>query len=164
MKKILLIVMLLVTMAGCSAVPTFETLGNIPHGPSGAQTPAQVLLELPEEAVEDVFAGEEETLYTCRDYAIAMKTLSAGDLSGTIKSLSGYDKTQLTVMETSSDQASRYDWVWTSTGEEGDLLGRAAVLDDGRYHYCLWVMAPAGKAGELAQEWNALFSSFRLEQ
>jgi hypothetical protein len=48
-------------------------------------------------------------------------------------------------------------------GESGQLVCRAAVLDDGNYHYCLTAVAPAANAGELSEQWNALFASLRLE-
>ncbi len=162
MKKLCMIALLMCLLTGCSDVATFETLGNIPQQPSQLGTPAQVLLELPEGAAEDVFSNE-ETLYSCQDYTICVQTLSAGNLSGTMKALSGYEREQLTVMQTVAGKADRYEWVWTSVGEDGDLVGRAAILDDGRFHYCLSVLAPACKSGELMEEWNELFSTFRLE-
>ena len=42
-------------------------------------------------------------------------------------------------------------------------MGRAAVLDDGRYHYVLTVQADAARSGELTETWNQLFSGFSLE-
>ncbi len=163
MKKIVIIILMLCLLAGCSDAATFETLGNIPQQPSTEPVRQQVVLELPEEAAEDVFSGEEETLYVCQDYTISLKTLSSGDLSGSIQGICGYEKEKLTVLESSVGELARYDWVWTSAGEAGDLVGRAAILDDGNYHYCLTVLAPAEESGELAKQWNALFRSFRLE-
>ncbi len=163
MKKCWLFALLAVLLTGCSAVQTFETLGSISH--AGGQTPAQaqVSLELPQEAAQDVFQGEQETLYACDDYTISLRTLTSGDWKATVQTLSGYSADRLTVLESASGQANRYDWVWTAAGEEGDMVCRGAMLDDGSYHYCLCVMAQADKAGQLSQEWNELFGSFHLE-
>ncbi len=163
MKKSWFIILLTLLLCGCSAVETFETLGSISHQSASTPAQAQVGLTLPEDAAEDVFQGEQETLYSCEDYSISLQTLDSGDLKSTIQSLSGYSPDKLTVVESASGTATRYDWVWTAVGEEGDMIGRGAVLDDGSYHYCLCVMASAEIAGSLTGEWNELFGSFHLE-
>ena len=90
-----------------------------------------------------------------------MQTCPAGNLNDTIRKLTGFDKEQLTVMETEQDGAKRYDFVWAAAGEDGERLGRAAILDDGSYHYCLSVLRDA--QGEKSQVvWSEVFSSFGL--
>ncbi len=164
MKKILFILTVLLCLTGCGSVQTWETLGSIPQSKPSIPPKVPVALILPEEASEDVWASGEETMYTCDGYNIYMRTFSAGDLSGTIQTLSGYKPDQLTVMKSTVGEAERYDWVWSAVGAEGDMVCRGAVLDDGNYHYTLCVMADYAAAGSLAQEWNDLFGSFRLEQ
>ncbi len=163
MKKSWIIVVLSLLLTGCSGTPTFETLGTIAHQSTTVPAKAQVMVELPQDAAEDVFQGEAQTIYSCENYTITMQTLQGGDLKATIRTLSGYEPDQLTVMESVSGKADRYDWVWTALAEEGDMIGRGAVLDDGNFHYCLCVMAKAEDAGELAEQWNTLFRSFHLE-
>ncbi len=163
MKKIILIFLIMCLLSGCGSVQTFETLGNISLQPPTQALQANVLLELPEDASEQVWEGEQETMYTCEEYTIILKTMASGDLKTTVQTLSGYDPEKLTVLETVSGKANRYDWVWTAVADEGDIIGRGAVLDDGSFHYCLCVMADAKVAGQLQQEWNELFSSFLLE-
>ncbi len=162
MKKCWIILGLLVLLTGCTG-PALETLGSVPQQPATEASQAQVLLELPQTAVTDVFGSEEDTLYICEGYILSMKTLPAGDMTATVKDLSGYDPGQLSLVESASGQADRYDFVWTSAAEEGDMVGRAAIIDDGAFHYCLWVYAQAEEAGGLAEEWNRLFGSFYLE-
>ncbi len=162
MKKCWIFVLALCLLSGCAA-PTFETLGPIPQRPATQSSQAQVLLELPQGAVADVFGSEEETLYTCDGYSIYMQTLPSGDLKATVQAVSGFDPESLSVMESASGKADRYDFVWTASAEQGDMLGRAAVIDDGAYHYCLWVLSSAQDAGSLGEEWNRLFASFYLE-
>ena len=69
---------------------------------------------------------------------------------------------ELTVVKTGTTGNLRYECVWTSAGEGGDAVGRAAVIDDGSYHYCLTVMATEEEAPQLRNTWQALFDSFTL--
>ena len=56
----------------------------------------------------------------------------------------------------------RYDFVWASAGENGDMLGRAVILDDGNYHYCLSVQRPADPEKTSQVVWSQVFQSFSL--
>ena len=44
-------------------------------------------------------------------------------------------------------------------GETGDRLGRAAILDDGNYHYCMYAIRDQGDTDIV---WRDVFSSFSL--
>ena len=161
MKKwILLFCCLLLT--GC-ARPTFETLGDIPHQQVDAPVSRKILLELPEEAVQAVWESDGEAMYLCEDYTVHLQTLSGGDLNATIRSLSGFDRKNLTVLESRCGDHDRYEWVWTAVGEGGDELCRCVVLSDGDFHYALTVSAAADTVGMLTEQWNSLLSSFCLE-
>ncbi len=161
MKKCVVILLASLLLSGC-AVQTFETLGGISHDSPTDAAMLQVMVELPEEAIKPVFSSQQETIYECNDYTLGLYTYTAGDLSATIKSLSGYDARHLTVLETAADGKKRYDWVWTAVGEDGDMICRAAILDDGNYHYCMCVSAQSEDAGSLTEQWNNLFGSFRI--
>ncbi len=163
MKKIGWIFLILLLLTGCAGQQTFETLGTVPHQSPSTPQQAQVMVQLPEDAAQDVFQGEAETVYVCDGYTICLQTFPSGDLKTTIQNLCGYDPEKLTVMESTSGAADRYDWVWTALADEGDMIGRGAVLDDGNFHYCLYVMAKAADAGNLSEQLNGLFRSFHLE-
>lgn len=163
MKKIWLIVGMMVLLAGCSSVETFETLGDISH--ISATEPAQrkVMLTLPADAALDAAIQDPgASMYACDGYTMVLQMFDAGDMEATIRALSGFSPKDLTVMESVCGDHIRYDWVWTAAAEEGDLVCRGTVLDDGNYHYTLCVMAQAATAGELTQAWNDLFASFCL--
>lgn len=162
MKKFILVLFCSFLMTGCQATQTFETLGPVQHQADVAPAMAEVQLSLPETADTAVFQEQGNTLYHCEGYTLMVQTYASGDMTATIKSLSGFSPERLTVLETAAEEHKRYDWVWTATGEGGDVLCRAAVLDDGNYHYCITAMAPAQQAGELTEEWNTLFRSFNL--
>ena len=83
----------------------------------------------------------------------------SGDLAKTIKDLTGQAKEDLQVIKTVHDLYERYDFVWTAAGEQGHRLGRAVILDDGEYHYCMSVLRDAGDSMVV---WQDVFSSFTL--
>lgn len=160
MKKMIWLLMLMLMLAGCSE-PVYETMGNVEHVGQVQGGLRQVFLDMPEDASVLTGSGT-DVLYICRDYTMSLQNLPAGDIGGTIRTLCGYDPAQLTVIESRCGDHKRYDWVWVAAGEEGEVLCRGAVLDDGSSHYSLCVSADAKLAGELNTDWNALFDSFCL--
>ena len=124
--------------------------------------PRQVLLEIPDEAAAQAIQSKDGTLYLCDGYEITLQIMAAGDLNRTMRSLTGFDSDALTMIETGMTEAARYECVWTAAGEGGDMVGRAVVLDDGAYHYCVTVMAGAEEAGSLRDTWQTLLNTFAL--
>lgn len=162
MKKWVWILTAALLLTGCAAKETMETVADVyeelPDSPA-----AQMVCELPEDAVVSAMEvdGKGE-LYFCDGYTVTLQTLHAGDLDATLREVTGFSREKLTVMETTQDGGKRYDCVWSCAGEGGDQVGRAAILDDGSYHYVLAVMAPEENAGALTDTWQALLDSFRL--
>ena len=161
MKKLVFLIIVGLMLAGCSE-PVYETLGEVQHVSATQPQLRQTVLALPEDAAMLTASGG-DMLYSCDGYTMSLQSLPAGDLTTTVRTLSGYEPAQLTILETLCDDHTRYEWVWTSAGETGDVVCRGAVLDDGNYHYCLTVSADAEKAGALNQVWTDLFRSFCLE-
>lgn len=162
MKRILLMIMLsALALAGCGASETFETISDV-YVVSASAEPRTILLELPEEAASPAMeSGDTAQVYLCDGYAVMLEILPAGDLDRTLRTLTGFSADELMLIQT-GDGVQRYDCVWSSQAEEGDMIGRAAVLDDGQYHYTLSVLAEAELAGELESTWNMLFAGFAL--
>ena len=158
MKKFIWMVLLAALLTGCTAEETLETVSDEWVVPVMAQ-PREVSVRLPEDTVAPVLEQDGRRLYMGRDYEIMLETLSSGDLSATIRSLCGYEQDQLTVLETRQGDYSRYDFVWTMAGETGDRLGRAVILDDGEYHYC---MSAIRDQGDTQIPWRDVFGSFSL--
>lgn len=162
MRKFVLFLGLLFLLSGCSAAQTFETLGPVMHQSEQLPVISAVELALPDSAVAQTFGSDTEQFYECEGYTVLRQTYLSGDFDRTVRQLSGFSPENLTVLESGEASAKRYDWVWTAVGDSGDLVCRAAVLDDGNYHYCICAIAPAADAGALNAEWNRLFASFRL--
>lgn len=158
MKKVWVICFASLFLTGCTAADTWETVADEPDAVVMA-VPAEVSLELPDRAASPVLSSDTQKVYLCEDYEIILENHTAGDLSGTVRSLTGFEREALTVIKTSQETADRYEFVWACAGEKGERLGRAVILDDGQYHYCLSVLRDLeSDPGEL----ESLFASFRL--
>lgn len=161
MKKVILLIVLAALLTGCGGKETLETISDELVVPVMAQ-PEEILVNLPGEAAMPAMESDTGRMYLANDYEIYIQTLESGDLEKTIQTLSGYEKEDLTVMQTASDGVDRYEFVWTCMGETGERLGRAVVLDDGNYHYTMTVLRNADTTENTQIVWNDVFRSFAL--
>lgn len=162
MKKTVCLLLLVGMLCGCSAAQTFETVNDELISPVMAPM-GEVQLSLPAHAAAPVINGEDGgKLYLCDGYSLTVQTLQGGNLDASVRSVCGFGMDLLTVMQTKSGDVDRFEWVWTAVGEGEDQLGRAVLLDDGSYHYCVCVMADAEMAGSLQAEWDGIFSTLSL--
>ncbi len=152
------ICLFVILLSGCGAEETLETVSDEWIVPAMAQ-PREVSVRLPEDLVLPVLEQEGRQLYMGPNYEIMLETMAAGDLQATIRNLSGYEQEQLTILETDQGEWNRYEFVWTAAGEQGHRLGRAVILDDGDYHYCMSVLRDAE---ESLIVWQDVFQSFSL--
>lgn len=161
MKRCALLLGFLVLLTGCAPEETFETVGDELAAQVIAQQ-RQIYVELPEDAVSPVIESDAGQLYLCGDQEIGIQVLEGGDRERTVRELTGHDMEELTVMETLRSGIPCLEFVWACAGESGDMIGRAAVLDDGNYHYCLTVLAPAETAEQNQAVWERMFATFQL--
>lgn len=163
MKKLSWLLILTLLLCGCSAQETLETVTD--ELLISTMAPQKELsVKLPATAAKSALAAEDGAqLYFCDGYVLTLQTSPSGDLNHTTRTLCGYDREKLTVMETKLGGVKRYDWTWTSAGEGSVQVGRAAVLDDGDYHYCVTVMADEDSSGNLARQWDTLFGSLGFQ-
>lgn len=162
MKKWVAMMGMLIFLSGCAAQETAETVSDEILTPVMA-VPGQIRVELPGESALPVVENDNGRIYLTEDYEIMLQTVNAGDVDGTLRSLCGRSREDLTVMETDLDGVSRYEFVWAAAGEQGDRLGRGVILDDGNYHYCMSAMWDAESARTAQFSWDQVFSSFSLE-
>ena len=147
---------------GCAAQPVFEMISDQLDTPVIAPM-RQLQVTLPKEATAPTLQSEETgMLYLCDGYSLSIQTMEAGDLDATMRSLTGFSREQLTVMETAKHGIKRYDCVWSAVGEGGDQIARAVILDDGSYHYAVTVMADFASAGDLAATWKSILDTVCL--
>ena len=160
LKKLCVMTALLCVLSGCAGESTMETVAD---EVVLTQAPARAIrVELPEETVLPVMQTDTGTLYICRDFEVSVQTLPGGDVERTITSLTGFDRSGVTVMETEAGELHRFDLVWSCAGELGPEVGRASILSDGSYHYCLTVMTPEEHARDYQEIFNGMFESFTI--
>jgi len=162
-KKLgMMILAVALLLSGCTAMPVYETLDGLDIND---EVPAmkKICFDLPEDAAVQTVQGSSGRIYFCDGYEIMVETFRSGDLDKTLRSLTGFSRDALTLMQTKVEGMDQYSCVWTSIGENGEQLGRTAILDDGGYHYCLSVTAPAQDALKLQTVFGELFASFTLE-
>ncbi len=162
MKKWISLLLLPVFLIGCGQQETLETVSDEYVQPVVAAMQQAAVL-LPEDAAVAVMTNEQTgTIYFCDDYTVTLQTFASGDLNRTLQAVTGYEKSQLQLIQTEPAGNKRYDCVWSCAGESEEQVGRAAVLDDGNYHYVLTCMAGCSRTQALRENWDALFSSFCL--
>ena len=162
MKKLWVIPILALLLAGCGGEQTLETINDTEDAPVVA-TQQRVLLQLPEELSSPVLQSEKTgTLYICDDYSVMVQTVSAGDLNATIRNATGMNREDLQIMQTEENGVKRYRWVWATGGENGVQVGRGCVLDDGNYHYVLTTLVDEEASAQVQSAWKEIFTSFRL--
>ena len=161
MKLVCIFILLSALLAGCTA-PALETVNDV----YVTQPPAEQLtirLELPEDAAEAVMEGREGAkLYLCDGYELRLQTISSDDLDEVLRTLTGYGEDRLTVMKTREGSFDRYECVWCSAGEEGELVGRTAILSDGSYYYCVSALARSEDAYDLQDTWQQLLGNVEV--
>lgn len=161
MKKLIVMLLLPVLLLGCSAEPVFEQVDAVYE--ITASTPRSIEVMIPEKATVLTSAGEGSgRLYFCDGYTMTVQTLVGGDMDRTFRTLTGYGRDSLTVLETLRGDSLCYSCAWISAGENGDQVGRMVVLDDGVYHYAVTVMASADRAGALSEEWDRILNGVSL--
>lgn len=161
MKKCMSFLLCAVLLTGCAGEETFETVADRPVFVEEAPQ-RQVFVTLPEEAAMPVSETESGKLYLCDGYEIQLQTLAAGNLDATLRTVTGYSRQDLELIRTGINGIKRYDLVWSCLGESGDRVGRAAIYDDGNYHYVLSVLADADRVRDCEEILAELFDSYAL--
>ena len=161
MKMICSMLLVVLMLAGCGASEVYETVTDELAVPASAQ-PREILFDLAQEPVLPVMESDGGQLYICGDFDVMVQTMESGDLNDTVYRISGFLPEELTLIQTASGEVEKYEFVWTSATDEGQLIGRATVLDDGNYHYALSATVDAELIEEYQEIWNGIFESFQL--
>lgn len=163
MRKLIVPILVVLLLAGCAAEPVFEQVTDVYAGAD--PMPGTVQVMVPEKVTVLASAGEYGgQLYFCDGYTLTVQTLTGGDLDRSFRQLTGYEREQLMVLQTSRDGTVCYNCAWSSAGEAGEQVGRLVLLDDGVYHYAVTVMAPADQAGALREEWDQVLNGVTLKR
>ena len=162
MKKMWCLMGLILVLYGCGQQEVLEQLEDVYEVIS--LQPEVLLVDLPEEAAATVMgSGQNHAIYFCDGYTLTIQTMPSGDLERTVMDITGFKKDHITMVQTDSGVADRYEAVWVCAGEAGDQVGRFVLLDDGAYHYVVTVMADAGSMSELRLSWDTVLDSVSLQ-
>ena len=162
MKKIFTVLLMMLMLCGC-AVQTFEKVED-ENDITAMAEPATLLIDLPEDAAVPAMEGSSGTLYFCGDYDIMVEVLSSGNLNDTLQTLTGFEQEELNLIKTQRCGVDCYEGAWSAAGEAGDHVGRVLILDDGKFHYCVSVIALAEDAGLCSEDWNDILESVALAE
>ena len=102
MKKLCVTAALVLMLSGCGAPESFETISDLYDEPP-MQPAQQTSLLLAEEAVNIQREADGDRIFLCDDFCVMVQTFSSGDLDATIRSITGYPKDKLMVMERQSE-------------------------------------------------------------
>ena len=161
MGKKIAAVLAALLLSGCGTQETFETVLDDFAEPVLASV-RQMYVILPPEAASPVLESETGVVYVCEDYEIHQQVLPSGDLSATVKEVSGYDLENLTMVSTRQEDCKRYDFVWVAASDQGEQIGKGCILDDGSHHYALTVLGKSDTAGAYESVWWEILNSFSL--
>ena len=162
MKIFASLLLCLLLLTGCGREPVWETVEDVIVEPASAEVYCPVFTLPRDAAVTTMESADTGTIYFCDGYTVTLRTLPAGDLNRTILDATGFSGENLTLVQTRSEGFQRVQCVWSAVGEEGELLGRLTLLDDGTSHHVLTCMTPAADAPALAPEIQQMMDSFCL--
>ena len=154
-----LTVALVLMLSGCARQTEYETVTDV-WQEQEMPAPRVISVDLPGEAALPAMESDSGRAYLCNDYEIYIQTMPAGDVGATVEAMSGFAKDKLTIVQTQQEDGDRYEFVWASTGEQGDYLGRGVILDDGNYHYTMAVLRNTQTTQASSVVWDGVFSSF----
>lgn len=161
MKKLCVILLLALALAGCASID-YEYVsdnGTIPALPNTRHT----LINLPATVAEPTFAGEDGScVYVCPEYEIHQQVLPGGDIPKTFLTVTGKSPEDLTVLQTMQQGYKRYDCMFAASGEGEQNLCRLTVLDDGYYHYILCIQTGECDYSRIQKDIEQIASSFCL--
>lgn len=161
MRVFLVLLICILCLTGCGAVQTFERIEDSAAVPVMAKASQ---LELTYADLEEalVFDNGNSKLYMCDGYSVILQTLEGGDLGRTVREVTGLDKEKLTLMKTDNNGIITYQCAWSAVGEGTDRICRAAILDDGAFHYAVTVMTNSGNMAAITKAWSPLLETLYL--
>lgn len=162
MKKWIIILMAVLLLCGCGReeLPVMETIDPEACEQIAKPEPGQIGLMIPEQAISQTMTDSSGgQLYTWDAHTLQLQTLDGGNIRNTVNRITGFSMDDLTVMQYRKGDLTYYKTVWSTAGEEGAMVGRALIADDGVYHYCMSLISPEeSDAGPVYDQLCATFS------
>lgn len=173
MKKgiiLILTVILSLFLAGCAkeAPMVWETVNDsIPVQSTEPLSDYRITFAVPEDAVLQT-AGVEQgpMLYAGKngDYEIMTQRLESDSIQTVAKEISGFRFDELSPMRWEEFDMERYDFVWSSAEDGGQMVHRAAVLEDNGAYYVLTFSVQEDAVGDCQEKIQSVFSTLGLNE
>ena len=160
---ILLLACLLLT--ACST-PAEQTAEYVEDGLETAESkPYRIVFGVPEDVTQETF-GEESAcqVYEAEngDYMITAEVMDATSVEEAMEAISGIPSERLNAVKLTRLPMDEYHFAWASSGEEGDLVSRCALIEGEDYYYALTMTQKAGLGTAYEETANYIFSTFSL--
>ena len=164
MKRVCLVLLCLL-LSGCST-PVWETVEDeIPVAAvsSWLEEAYTVQFGVPE-SVSLLEEREGWQVYGTEDGSLEIETrtfLTSG-LESAVRTVSGFEAEELTILQTTRFGLPEYQFVWLAQTEQGSRLYRADLVLDGMDCYAVICSRPESAGDDYDQEIRQVFSSFGL--
>ena len=166
MKKVCFVLVLLLLLTGCQAKKE-TTTEYVEDGIEADQAlPYLIVFGIPEEATQTTFGEETRAdVYEAAngDYTIVTEVLKATSVDEAIEAISGIPAERLNIVQLQRFPMPEYHFAWSSTGEEGDSVSRAALIAAEDFYYVMTMTQKTGLGDTYRDTADYVFSTFGLE-
>lgn len=173
MKKLAVFVLMALVaglLIGCAQAeePAWETVSDQILSPVEAQTQRyyEITFSVPEDAVAQTM-GDDGTAVCYigaeEDYEILSYRTESDSIETVARELSGFRYDTLSPLCWEQFSMNRYDFVWSAAEDAGQMVHRAAVLEDGNAYYILTYAVREDAASGHQKEMEEVFKSFALQ-
>lgn len=139
MKKIILPLMILMFLTGCSS-PVWETVDDTVEVTVASWLDEAYSIEVGvPQAMTLLDASDGCSIYTNDDGSLEVETRTflASDLDTAVQMLTGYRASDLNILQTRRFDLPEYQFAWVAQTEQGSRLYRADMVVDGLDHYAV---------------------------
>ena len=159
MKYIALVLAMICILAGCTAEPTWETMKDELDQPAVHQEHEVVM-----DTSASLLSMESEwgRIYLYEGFDVCIQIQESGDLGRTLQTVTGFQRDELMLVETSGGDFQRFDCAWSAMSADGQMVGRTILFDDGVHHYCITMTTQADHMAEVEDAWLGLITSIRI--
>lgn len=164
MKKMLLFVPIFLLLTGCSS-PVWETVEDTMDvsAASWVESGYSIDISLPQ-GMECLCSEPGWEIYSTAngDFEVETRAFLASDLNTAVYMLTGYEASQMNILQTERFDLPEYQFAWVTCTEQGSKLCRADMVMDGTDCYAV-VCSSLENAGDLyASETRRVISAFGL--
>ena len=164
MKKLILPLVILVFLTGCSS-PVWETVDDTIEVSASSWLEEVYSIEIGvPRAVSLLDTCDDRSIYSNDDGSFEVETWTflASDLDTAVKMLTGYRADELNILQTERFDLPEYQFAWVTQTEQGSRICRADMVVDGLDHYAVICSTLEGAGDTYASDVRQVISTFGL--